>query len=218
MLPANLPSIAHAKLPATYDGAKAALEKCSRIDECAEWANKAEALASYAKQAEDAELQKMAERIRARAIRRCGELLRAIKRPEQGGRPTKNGGGSAPVSRAQAGRDAGLSRDQRRDAIRVARVPEADFEAAVESDDPPTVTRLLEERRPKPIVDLKGRDPREYAAATQALGLMRRFAEFTTEKAPEAIARGASGRERVILRKQAAAIIEWLKALLRETT
>jgi hypothetical protein len=53
-----------------------------------------------------------AERIQARAIQRCGELLRAIKRPEQGGRPSKNGGSAAPVSRAQAARDAGLSRDQ----------------------------------------------------------------------------------------------------------
>jgi len=70
-------------------------------------------------------------------------LLRAIKRPEQGGRPV-NGGGAPTVSRRQAAKAAGLSKDQQVTATRVARIPRDEFEAAVESDDPPTVTRLLE--------------------------------------------------------------------------
>jgi hypothetical protein len=37
----------------TYERAKAALAQCASIDECQKWANKAEALASYAKQAHD---------------------------------------------------------------------------------------------------------------------------------------------------------------------
>ena len=49
------------------------------MDECAPWALKAEALASYAKRAGDDELRKFADRIQARAIRRCGELLKQIK-------------------------------------------------------------------------------------------------------------------------------------------
>lgn len=73
-----------------------------------------------------------ATRIQARAIRRCGELLKQIERPEQGGRPKKNGGGAAPVSRAAAASAAGLSRDQRRDALRVASIPKARFEREVE--------------------------------------------------------------------------------------
>ena len=40
---------------------------------------------------------------------------------------------------------------QKRDALRVARIPEPEFEAAVESDDPPTVTRMIEERKPQPL-------------------------------------------------------------------
>jgi hypothetical protein len=82
-------------------------------------------------------LRTMADRIQARAIRRCGELLRAIK-DGQGARTDKLGGGAAPkLSRAQAAREAGLSRDQKRDALRVANVPGEEFEAAVESEDPP---------------------------------------------------------------------------------
>ena len=47
-----------------------------QIGECQEWANKAEALASYAKQADENTLRKLDERIQARAVRRPGELLR----------------------------------------------------------------------------------------------------------------------------------------------
>src|SRR4029453_19184853 len=53
----------------------------------------------------------------ARAIRRCGELLRAIE-PSTGGRPEKLGGAPPQVSRSQAARDAGLSRDQKRTPLR----------------------------------------------------------------------------------------------------
>ena len=78
----------------------------------------------------------LAVRIRARAIQRCGVLLRQIARKEQAGRPLKNGGSGPPISRSQAARDAGLSRDQKRTALRVANVPPDEFEDAVESDDP----------------------------------------------------------------------------------
>jgi hypothetical protein len=46
-----------------------ALAHCNRIDECADWANRAAALASYARQADDDALERLATRVRARAIR-----------------------------------------------------------------------------------------------------------------------------------------------------
>jgi len=114
-----------ARLPQTYQAACGALEKCSRIDECADWANKAEALASYARQAKEHSLRKMADRIQARAIRKCGELLRAIKAAKGG----VVGGAHPQVGgRSQAARDAGLSREQKRTALRVANVPREEFE------------------------------------------------------------------------------------------
>ena len=48
-----------------------------------------------------------AERTRARAIRRCGELLRAIKAAEGSGAPNVRGGVAPEVSRSRAARDAG---------------------------------------------------------------------------------------------------------------
>lgn len=214
-LPDNLPGIAKAKLPETYEHARNALDKCSRIDECAEWANKAEALASYAKQAHDDALRKMADRIQARAIRRCGELLRAIK-AGTGGRPEREKPVGAPpqVSRSQAARDAGLSRDQKVAALRVARIPESDFEAAVESDDPPTVTRMLEERKARPLIDLKGRDPEEFARSTEGQGHLRRLAEFAEQIAPDVVARGSFPREHKAIRQHIDTVMPWLMALM----
>ena len=85
-IPSELPNIADARLPATYESAKQALAECSRIDECQNWADKAAALASYARQARDDTLFCFATRIKARALNRCGELLRQIPRAQAGGR------------------------------------------------------------------------------------------------------------------------------------
>jgi hypothetical protein len=70
------------------------------------------ALASYAKQSEDETLRKMADRIQARAIRRCGELLKLFD--GRGGDRTKNDGTvNFAVSQRQAADDAGMSERQR---------------------------------------------------------------------------------------------------------
>ena len=51
---------------AKYDAAKAALAECLRVDECATWAKKAAALASYARQAHHDTLVRLAGRVEAR--------------------------------------------------------------------------------------------------------------------------------------------------------
>lgn len=184
----NLPSIARAKLPALYSSAKTALANCEHIDECKDWADKAEALASYAKQAQDDNLRKTADRIQARAIRRCGELLSAIKGAVN---QHKGARGSGPPSRDAAAKQAGLSRDQKRTALRVARVNGEEFEEAVESDDPPTVTALAERGKlAAPKFDLHGRDPVDFRNATDALGWIGRASEFCSSHSPESVAAG----------------------------
>jgi len=94
-------------------------------------------LASYAKQAKDDQLRKLADRIQARAIRRGGELLKQIE-PAQGARTDL--GRSA--TRSNTAESAGLSEHQRKTMLRVASVPYDDFELQVESETPPTVTAL----------------------------------------------------------------------------
>lgn len=155
-----------ARLPQTYESAKTALSECVALDECKSWADKAAALASYAKQANDDELMKMATRIRDRAIRRAGELLQQIE-PKPGARTDVEPSRGAPT-RLQAAGEAGLSRDQMHTALRVANVPKADFDRQVDSPNPPTVTALAKQGTtpaPKPVIDLKGRDPAEFNLA-----------------------------------------------------
>jgi DNA primase len=135
-LPRNLPA---AKLPDGYESAKAALARCFAIDECKEWADKAQALASYAKQAKDDSLRKDADRIQARAVRRCGELLKQIKPAKNQHDVKQRARAGAGPSRKRAAQKAGLSERQQKTALRVADVPTEEFERAVESEDPPTV-------------------------------------------------------------------------------
>ena len=83
-------------------------------------------------------------RIRARAIRRCGELLKEIEK-KQAGRPEKISGGGAtnfqPSPRSEAAKNAGLSKDQAVRAVRVSNVPQETFLDQVESDDPAPLAR-----------------------------------------------------------------------------
>lgn len=87
-------------------------------------------------------------RIRHRAVRRAGELLKQIE-PQQGARtdiePTD--AADSKLTRTEVARQAGMSERQQVTAIRVANIPEEDFNRQVESDNPPTVTKLAEQSR-----------------------------------------------------------------------
>lgn len=218
-LPENLPSIANAQLPKNYEAAKVALAACNQIDECKDWADKSAALASYAKMADDDELYNFAVRVKARAIRRCGELLQQIEKG-RGGQPSHATRGDAPPSRNQTARDAGLSDDQRKDALRLASIPAADFDETVESDTPPTITRLAEQGTVKkatsPADIIGDRDPADFRAATEALGTLNRFVELTQRLDPAAIGRGCSPRERVRIGHDVDIIFLWLTTLEKE--
>lgn len=206
MLPSTI-TPSSAKLPASYENAKTALANCVSLDECMTWGDKMEALASYAKQSKDDELMKMATRIRDRAIRRAGELLKQIE-PQQGKRTDVEPSGGAPT-RLEVAKDAGMSRDQMHTALRVASVPQQDFERQVESNNPPTVTKLAQQGTrpaPKPVVDLKGRDPGQF---NRSLHFVAEFEDYqrAIEKIDiEAILPGLVETERARVRKAIAAI------------
>jgi hypothetical protein len=159
-------TIASATLPGTYVEARNALAKCERIDECKSWADKAAALASYAKQADDDRMLAMARRIQCRAIERGGELLAAVKAAKGGdrggGRPSKDGnqrGGASPlVSRQSFAKDAGLSPDQAKTMLRVVNVPPAIRNAMIESAKPPTVQELADRGRRRIVKPAPYRD------------------------------------------------------------
>jgi hypothetical protein len=155
---ALLPAVtADARLPINYLEAKAALARCNNLDEAAEWADKAAAIAAYAIQAKDTSLEHLARRIRARAMRRAGELLQAI--PTARGRRTDLRPDRAVGARTRAAAAAGMSESQHKVAVRVASIPAAEFEAAVEAPEPPGVARLAGRtalRPPPPNADSDG--------------------------------------------------------------
>ena len=204
-LPANLP--ANGNLPATYEAARQALTECSRVDECKSWADKAAALASYARQAKDDSLLRLAQRIQLRAVNRCGELLKQIPRGDEA---TRYGqvGTVPPVTRTQAASEAGLSERQRKNALRVANVPRDEFEEAVEGDSPPTVTALAARGTvSRPVVPSDtSADPAHVA---QASALLRQFAAFCGAHEPVGIAR-APGADADLLRGYVSTIDRWL--------
>jgi len=150
----TLPQIGTASLPALYISAQTALAQCERIDECKDWADRAAAMASYAKQAQDETLEKMAMRIRARAMLRCGELLKTFQAHGDGkpGRPKENGGNAPTISQRQVANQFGISKDQEVTAIRIANIPREQFDSLVESDNPPTISALAEEGTKKRVL------------------------------------------------------------------
>jgi hypothetical protein len=205
-----------ARLPAAYETAKLALRNCDQIDECKDWADKAEALKSYARQANDEQLQKMALRIQARAIRRCGELMNEI---EPGKNRFDRQEGDLPPNRKAAATEAGLSEHQRKTALRIANIDESEFETAIETSDPPTVTELADrgkQARPKkPLIDLGERTPEEFEAATQLIGVIDYFLRGTQSIDLPLAARGCRPDERNTLQKRAMEVSDWTGSVLK---
>ncbi|WP_321941677.1 hypothetical protein [Paraburkholderia tropica] len=213
----SLPAISDARLPESYTNAVNALEQATAIDECQAWADKAMALASYARQSRDDRLHRMAMRIQARATRRCGELLHQV--PRAAGRPPKveiNKAARTNISREQVATDAGMSKHQRVTALRVASVPKAEFERQVESTKPPTVTALADQgRKTRVLVDLEGIPPEDFRSATELMGLMRRLTEFCRDHDALRVAAAFKAHERPLLRENIAAGGEWLRLFVR---
>lgn len=133
-------NVTHARLPASYERAKAALAECERIDEVQDWSDKAAAIAAYARMRDDETLIGFAMRIRARAVRRLGELLREF----DGRGRRQNTVSNLGISQREAAARAGISEHRQLQAVRVANVPAAEFEAAVERPRPMTVVQIAD--------------------------------------------------------------------------
>lgn len=69
----------------------------------------------------------MAVRIRARAVRRCGELLKQFDAKGRNQHTEVSRGTPTKLSQREAAERAGISKDQQVTAVRVANVPEPEF-------------------------------------------------------------------------------------------
>jgi hypothetical protein len=184
----NLPAPAGPRLPATYEAAKQALAECTRVDECKDWADKAAALASYARQRDDQTLHNLAQRIQLRAIRRIGELSKqlGIEQPrDESGRLASSG----KTAKWVVLRAAGVSTSAAHRAERVAGIPEEEFEEALSSATPPTVTALAERGTVRRALEPHASPvPADPAQVVKATALLREFAAFCGTNDPVRIA------------------------------
>ena len=191
------------------------MAECTKVDECKDWADRMEAMASYARQAADEDLFKMARRIQGRAVKRCGELLKEYQ--SKGGRPpSKNGKGGetgtprGTGSQKQAAKSAGMSKKQEVRARRVAVIPDDQFEEMIESDDPPSVTALAEAGK-KALTSPK---PEGFKEATSFIGALRELDEFCNDHRPELIASGLRDREKIVAVGRIRDVTSWLGDLV----
>lgn len=166
----------------------------------------------FAKQADDKQLETTAQRIRARAIRRCGELLKEIEKATGPGRGKKGGEASPRLSAATS---AGLSPDQAKQSIRVANVPQEDFDEQVESDTPPTITSLAEQGMAKgiPRYEQLGMTKKAFQAGMYFRGHLAEMAERTTQFDPQDVVDGSTPRERKQIHRHIQTIEEYLEKL-----
>lgn len=135
-----------------YEAMRVAIERCTSVDEIRTIADKAVAVQAYYRQSLDVENEMNASRIRLRAERRLGDLLIAMKeRGERAavGRPGKSGRGAPILS------DLGIPPDRAKRAVQLARVPSAEFEAALAED------RVAQPRRVIELVRSESRQMRE---------------------------------------------------------
>lgn len=140
LAPSDRDELAALKEPDFYEQAVATLEAFESVAVTKKFADKYEALGHYARQAKDKRAYTVALRIRARAIRHCGRLLRSLGWSLPG-RPKKR---KVPLTKSteQAGFDAGLSIHQIRTCTRIAAIPLERFEQLVELPEPPSITKF----------------------------------------------------------------------------
>lgn len=130
-----------AKLPEVYNNAVTALKNCVDIDEVKDWTDKMAAIASYWRQTNDETMFNMAQKIRAQSYRRMGELLSEFDaRPDNSKKQTDVNDGL--LSQKQVAEDTGISERQQLTSVRLAKIPEPEFNGLLESEKVPTITEL----------------------------------------------------------------------------
>lgn len=182
--------IKSAPLPVVYEKAMAAISECVDLDECKEWSNKAQALASYARQAADDKLEQMCKRIRARAIRRCGVLLKMF---DGKGNNQHKEGTHPKRTKSDAGKEAGLSDWQIKQANNLANIPEDDFDKLVEQGNVPTIPELSDQAKKQAAVNrehLSKPKPEGFAEAIHFRGALAEVLQYTKDYSHEFLLNG----------------------------
>lgn len=122
-----------------YDVAREALAACVKVDEVKAIRDKAEAMAQYARRANDSEMARWLSEIRVRAERKAGELL--AETGERGEREMGRDG--RPKNVLTKLKDIGITYNQSAQWQKIAAIPEAKFEKILVASEEPVTTRAV---------------------------------------------------------------------------
>jgi hypothetical protein len=218
---ARLPTVAPTGFPVSYEAAKQAIVECQSPIECRTMADKAAAMAVYARMRDDPDLLNRAVRLQAWADRRWGELDRELH-PDRRQENLKQN--QAPHRKAHVRPIGERSPDgtteyQRKISHRLAAIPEAVFTRQVESDNPPSVRQLAEQGKRTVVLDpefARTKSPWgaiECADTREACETLERFAKYCESSAPEGIGRAVNAAEAQEIRRLIPVIDRWLDQL-----
>lgn len=136
-----------ARLAPNYEAMRQAIAVCERLDEIANLSDQAVAAQAYYRQTQDVENEMNASRIRVRAERQLGVIL---KRMAQNGERERHGGDRRSSSRGASLKleDLKIPPDRASRAMQLAEIPEPEFEAALAEPSIAQPRRILEDRKP----------------------------------------------------------------------
>ncbi len=144
-LPSSVPTYVREKIqdaiiPLVFKDALRALASCRTIDESKYWADKADALAAWAKIYKNNEAAAEAKRLKAHAYRRMSHLADEIIEALGGPRKVRGLPGAAAKLK-----EAGMSQNQVMRIRRIGHIPQAKFDALMAQKNPPGIQSMATE-------------------------------------------------------------------------
>lgn len=134
-------------VPAEYEAAVTALQKCQTIDDAKYWADKSDALAAWARIYRNDQAGSEAKRLKLHAYRRMGQLAEQLRPRKSIGRsPDGRYVGTMPGPQSLL-REHGFNSGEVSAIRRVALTDAHVFNAAVTSPDPPSPTEFMNKTR-----------------------------------------------------------------------
>jgi hypothetical protein len=139
-----------ARVAPNYEAMRTAIAACEKVDEIANLADQAVAAQAYYRQSQDVDNEMQASRIRVRAERRLGEILRAMA--ERGERATRQTARSTSAGKVDAPtlEQLGIPQGRAARAMQLADVPNEQFEAALAEPVVAQPRRILAETKAPP--------------------------------------------------------------------
>ena len=196
-----------------YDEMCRAIEACHAVDEIKGMRDRAMAVEHYAKQALDHESEHKVIRIRLRAERRMGQLLKEMEKAA-GARGT----GSNQHRKVRSNdttpptlSDLGISKTQSSHWQKLADVPEDKFEKALaDMSAPPSTAGIIRQYGEEPAAPDPPPAPPGFVKATQTIGAIADFSELCRENKPGFVAEGVLDYEIAELKTNIATVADWL--------